>query len=156
MMGLSGERGVTLVELLVATAISATIMGMMAKSWDTIFLSQGTGQAIVAASVDLQTADYWITLDGQTAQTTDLVDGGPPGSSMTLTWGDGGQTSTYSLSGTELRRDFNGIVKTLAWNASSVSFSRQGRLITVALSLVPPGPWGVSQQSTFYVRLRPP
>lgn len=155
MKGLSGQHGVTLVELLVATAIASIILGVMARAWDVIFQSQGAGDALVSASVDLQNATYWITLDGQMAQATDLVDGAPPVSSMTLTWGGGSQTSAYSLSGTELRRNRNGTVKTIAWNVSSAGFSLQGRIITVTLYLVPPGKWGLSQQATFYVRLRP-
>ncbi|MFH1142044.1 MAG: prepilin-type N-terminal cleavage/methylation domain-containing protein [Chloroflexota bacterium] len=155
MKALSGQRGVTLVELLVATAIASVTLGVLATAWDVIYQSQGAGGALVSASVDLQNASYWITQDAQMAATTDLQDGNPPVSSMALTWGGGAQTSAYSLSGTELRRNFNGTVRTLAWNVSSVGFSLQGRLITITVSLVPPGKWGVSQQSTFYVRLRP-
>ena len=41
------------------------------------------------------------------------------------------------LEGTQLRRDYDGIVTTVARNISQIEFSQAGRLLTVSISCTP-------------------
>ena len=119
------------------------------------FLIRGNDQ--LKAVQDVQNAAYWLTLDGERGEATNLVDGALPAASMAVSWTSAGQphTSTYSLSGTELKRNDNGTVTTVARHVSAVEFSIAGRLITVTMTSTPEGRWGVSELATYKIWLRP-
>jgi len=151
------QRGITLVETLLATAIAAVIVGLLGSTIFLFMRSTEQGNKHLMAYQDLQNAGHWITRDGMAAQTTSLVNGAAPVTSMTLSWTDGGQsnTVTYSLSGDDLRRDYNGTAMTVARNVSSVGFSISQRVITSNITSAPAGRWEVSKEATYRVRLRP-
>ena len=157
MMSLSDQKGLTLVELLVAAAISSMIIGALGTALHQFIMTSKRGNDELRALHDVQNAGHWLNLDGERAEATNLVDGALPAESMTLSWANGGQahTSTYSLSGTELKRDHNGTVTTLARHVSDVQFSLAGRLITVTVTSTPEGRLGVSEQATYKIWLRP-
>ena len=151
------QRGITLVETLLATAIAAMIVGLLGSTIFLFMRSTEQGNKQLIAFQDLQNAGHWITRDGMAAQTTGLADGAAPVVSMTLSWTDGEQsnTVTYSLSGDDLRRNYNGTVMTVARNVSSVGFSISQRVITSNMTSAPAGRWGASKDATYKVRLRP-
>jgi len=150
------QKGLTLVEVVVATGIAAMIVVVLATSIFMFMRSTEQGNQQLKAYQDLQNAGHWITRDGVAAQTTNLIDGAAPVASMTLGWSDGGQSHTiiYSLSGDDLRRNHNGIVTTVARNVSSVGFSISQRTITGSVTAAPASRWGVSAVATYEVRLR--
>ncbi len=115
------------------------------------------GNNELSALSDVQNAGYWLTLDGERAEATNLVNGASPAGSMTLSWTSGGQahTSTFSLSGTELKRNYNGTNTTVARHISSVGFSIAAQLVTVTITSTPEGRVGVSEQATYKIWLRP-
>lgn len=157
MMNLSDQRGVTLVELLAATAISALIVTTLGTALHQFIRTSERGNDELRALHDVQNAGFRLALDGERAEATNLVDGALPVESMTLSWTSGGEahTSTYSLSGTELKRDHNGTIITVARHVSAVEFSIAGRVLTVTMTSTPEGRWGVSEQATYKIWLRP-
>jgi hypothetical protein len=93
------------------------------------------------------------------AQSTDLVDGAAPVSSMTLSWTDWSQDGgvphsvTYGLSGTELLRTYDGQTLTVGHYVTSVGFSLSGQALFVTITSE--GRTGVSNTKTYRVNLRP-
>jgi type II secretory pathway pseudopilin PulG len=138
------QRGLTLVETLLATAIATMIVGLLGSTLFMFMRSTEQGNKQLIAYQDLQNAGYWISQDGMAAQTTNLVT-------------DGGQsnTVTYSLSGDDLKRNHNGTVMSVARNISNVNFSISQRVITGNITSSPASRWGVSKEAIYKVSLRP-
>ena len=138
----SGQRGFTLVEMIVALGIMGIIVPALGLAifQMTNFTSRGNAQ--LATNDDLGVSMRWLDRDIQMAQTTDLVDAAPPVGSLTLNWTDefGGaaapHTTVYSLVGTELTRTYDGNTHSIARDVSSVQFSIQSKLLTVTLTSV--------------------
>jgi len=152
------QRGVTLVETLLAAGIATMIVGVLGSAIFLFWRATEQGNEQCRALHDVQNAGFWITRDGQRAQSTSLNEGEDPVESMTLSWTDGGQshTVTYSLSGTSLQRNYDGTVTTVARHISSVGFSISAqRVITADITSSPEGRWEISEQTTHKVYLRP-
>lgn len=156
MINLSGQKGITLVEVLVATAITGLIAGALGAAIHQFITTSERGNQKLTALNDVRNAGRWLTLDGRRAQSTNLVDGAPAVGSVTLSWTTEGQvhTTTYSLSGPELKRDLNGTVTTVARHVSTAGFSLAGQLFTATLTSTPEGRSPVSEQATYKVWLR--
>ena len=98
---MKGERGYTLVETLVAIAITGflvAVLGLVVQQMVTV-PEQGDDQ--VNALHAVQNAAHWVSLDGQTAKSAS------GGSSLNLTLPDASVIS-YTLSGGNLYRDLPG------------------------------------------------
>lgn len=151
------ERGMTLVELLLAAGIAAMVAGVLGSATFQFMQVTERGNDQFRALHNVQNAGYWITLDGRRAETTDLIEGAEPVESMTLSWTDSGQphTVTYSLTGTDLQRDHNGTMTIVARYVSSVGFSISEGVITATLTSSPDGRWEVSKETTYKVCPRP-
>ncbi len=138
---LKGQQGFTLVEMLVALGIMAALGTVLVGTLYQMGNFTSRGNAQLSVSADPRNAFGWLGKDVKMANTTDLVDGAPAVSSMTLNWTDKYQdTSTahsaaYSLVGTELRRTEDGVdTHSIARNVTSVEFSLAGRRVTVTLT----------------------
>ncbi|MFQ5934462.1 MAG: type II secretion system protein J [Dehalococcoidia bacterium] len=158
---LGGQRGFTLVEMLVALGIMAAVGSALVTSILQMsnFTSRGNAQLETAA--DMGISMRWLARDTQSAETTDLVDGDPPVSSMTLNWVDEydgasiSHSASYALDGRDLKRTYDGETHTVARRVSSVEFSLSGKLITVTLTSTD-DKWGsITKQFTHYFYLRP-
>lgn len=138
-----GQQGLTLIELLVAASIAGIVLPVVAAG---IFqITRGTvnvnrDQVIQQA---FENASSWLTRDLSLAQTTDVVDEDPAVNSIRVDWVDetgwaveGSESyyAIYSLSGTVLQRNYNGVTNNVARNVESISFSRSGDLITVSIT----------------------
>lgn len=158
MKKLSSQSGMTIVEMLIALAISAVILSSIGTALYIITNITGRGNAHAAAIQDLQRAAFWISHDGQMARTTDLIDGALPVASVTLSWLDAddvSHSSVYSLSGTELLRTYDGITTTVGMYISSVEFSLNDELLTYRIESTPPGRWAASRETIGVAHLRP-
>ena len=147
----------TLIELLVATAIMAMIMGVIGSAIYQFFSITERGNTDLSALHDVENAARWISRDGQMAAATDLVPGDPPVDSIRLNWTDERgelHSSTYSLSGTELERNYDGTVITVARHISAIEFSITDNLLTVHIESSVPGRWQETQEMTYKVCLR--
>lgn len=151
------QRGMTLVELLMAAGISAMLVGVLGSAIFQFMQVTERGNDQFRALHDLQNAGYWLTLDGKRAQTTTLIEGAQPVESMTLNWTDGSEshTATYSLSATALQRNHNGTITIVARHVSSVGFSISQGVITTTVTSSPEGRWEVSKEMTYKTCLRP-
>ena len=96
------------------------------------------------------------------AESTDFVEGADPVDCLTLTWIEWydfvnmPHSSSYYLEDTQLQRDYDGAVTTLARNISKIEFSQAGRILTVSVTCTPP--WWCPNgevQKTYRVYLRP-
>ena len=142
------QKGMTMVELVVATAITGVIVVFLGAAIYQILNVTGFGNDRLTAAHDLENASYWFNLDGQQARAAS------GGSGLALTLSDN-STVTYTLTGTELRRNAGGAYMVLARNIASINFSINNRVITMSLTSSPPGRYNVSQNGTYQVNLRP-
>jgi len=149
------QAGFTLVEVLLALGITALIAAPMTTG---IYQINNVSVRIdnrLRTLNDLQQAGRWLYTDGEVAESTNLVDNGPPTNTMSFTWNNGqAHTSTYSLSGTELQRNHNGNVITVARFISDAMFSISNQLITVELTSSPGNSSSVNKQAIYHIRLR--
>jgi prepilin-type N-terminal cleavage/methylation domain-containing protein len=144
----SGERGFTLVELLMGAAITAVIVGFLGFVVFQTFQVEEFGSAQIAARNELQNAAAWMQGDAVEARTAS------GGAQLTLTL-PGGSTITYAVSGTNLTRTSGGTVNTVARSISEASFSVTGRLIIVTLTSSPSGRSGAVAQASYMFNMRP-
>jgi type II secretory pathway pseudopilin PulG len=132
---MKGERGYTLVEALIAIAITG-------------FLVTVLGMVVQQMVHPVQNAAHWLTLDGQTAQSA------VGGSSLTLTLPNEG-TITYTLSGDKLYRLYGSSNRTMAGNVASANFTVQDRVIYMTIVTVPDSRWDISENYTYQAYMRP-
>jgi len=141
------ERGFTLVELVIAAAITGVIVSVVGGAIYQIIKVTDYGQEKMIALNELQNVAHWFGRDGQSASQA------TGGSELVLTIPDSSPI-TYSLVGTELRRTSGGSSLTLARNISSASFAVNERLITLTLTSSPQGKSNINEQATYQVLLR--
>jgi len=152
------QRGNTLLELLIAAAITGLIAAPTSAALFETFQTTTWGTQKSAQLGDLRNAATWLSVDIPLANSTDLPDGGPAQSSVVITFTDyygGGSTAhqvSYALVGTELRRTEDGATHTVAWHVTAVSFLRSGYLVTVTLTT--PSPSGSAEQTTYQFSMR--
>jgi Tfp pilus assembly protein PilE len=171
---MNGQKGMTMVELVVAIATTGIIVAFLGTAIYQILTVSGYGNDRLTATHELQNAAHWFNIDGQEAKAA------TGGTGLTLTMTDN-STISFRLVGTELRRTRSTLaieptivpVKTieaisaepgptkigqamvLARNITSASFSINDRLITMSLTAMPSGQYGVSENGTYRVHLRP-
>ena len=145
---MNGQKGMTLVELIVATATTGIIVAFLGVAIYQILTVSSYGNSRLIAAHELENAAYWFNRDGQQAVNAS------GGSGLALTLSDN-STVTYALSGAELRRTFGGNYMVLARNISSLGFAVNSRTVTMSLASSPQGQDSVSENGTYQVYLRP-
>jgi hypothetical protein len=83
--------------------------------------------------------------------------GGNPASGVVLVWDDiegNSHSTSYTYSGKELDRSFDGVSSTIAWNVSSAKFSLNDDVLTYTLTSEIEGRWEMDKKVTGYVNLR--
>ncbi len=142
------EGGFTLVELLIVTAITGFIFSVLGAAFHQVVTIPEYGNDRVTALHELQNVAHWVSLDGQTAQSA------TGGGELLLTLPDSSLIS-YTLAGTDFIRTTSTSNMTLAQNITSVNFTIQDRYITMDITSSPAGRWGVSENGTYKICLRP-
>ena len=145
---MNAQKGMTLVELIVAVAVTGVIVTFLGTAIYQILTVTGFGNDWLTAGHELENAAYWLNRDGQQSITAS------GGSGLSLTLSDN-STVTYALTGTELRRTAGGNNMILARNIASLNFSVNNRIITMSLTSTPEGRDNVSENGTYQVYLRP-
>jgi len=145
---MKGERGSTLIGLLIATAITGLTVSLLGTAAYQVLTTTDYASGRMIAMHELQNAAYWVGRDGQSAG---LATGGD---SLVLTLPD--ETSiTYLIVGTEFCRTAGESQMTIAQNISDVSFSVEDGVITMSITASPEGRPDVSEQRTYKICLRP-
>jgi len=116
----AGEKGATLLELIAGMAIVALIVGgvggLIYQEWS----GTATAKTSITASHEIGNAARLISQDGVMAASTNLVEGAQPTDQLTLTWMERHEfvdlphAASYWLEGTQLRRNYDGTVTTVA------------------------------------------
>lgn len=145
---MKGQQGFTLVELLIVTAIMGVIFSGLGEAFHQVVTIPEYGNDRVTALHELQNVAHWVNLDGQMAQSA------TGGNELVLTLPDNSSIS-YTLAGTDLVRSTSTANRTLANNITTINFSIQDRYITMDIASSPAGRWGVSENETYKVYLRP-
>jgi type II secretory pathway pseudopilin PulG len=146
----------TLIEILIALAITSVVVGGLAAAIYTIMSVTGRGNAEISILRDIQSASYWINNDARIARDVTLT-GGVPASGIILDWDDSEgnpHSCNYTLTGRVLIRNFNGTSSTIAWNISSLEFSLNDNVLTYTLISETEGRWVVNKDVTGYVNIR--
>ena len=142
------ERGYTLVELMIALAITgflAATLGLVVQQTVTV---PERGSAQVNARHAIQNAAHWVSLDGQTAKSAS------GGSGLALTLPDDSSVS-YILDGDDLHRISGSSDRTIAQGIASANFSVDGRQITMNISAATDSRWDMSESGTYQINMRP-
>jgi len=145
---MNDQRGMTMVELVMAIATTGIIVVFLGTAIYQIITVSGYGNDRLTATHELENVAHWFNIDGQGAKTAEV------GSTLELTMTDN-SSITYTLSGTEMLRSAAGYEMTLARNISDANFTINNRVVTMSLTAVPPGRYGVSENGTYQVYLRP-
>jgi len=158
----SRQTGMTLIELLVSMAITAMlVVGIGGLIYHEV-TTTNTIKNIVTTTQEITSAAHSISKDAVMAESTDLVEGTQSANQVTLSWTERldfvniPHTSSYYLSGTDLQRDYDNQVNTVARNISKVEFSQNARMLTVSISCT--SPWRVvnpTVEKTYCIYLRP-
>ncbi len=143
-----GEQGFTLVELLIVTAITGFVTGVLGMAIHHIVTIPEYGNDRITALHELQNVAHWVSIDGQMSKSAS------GGNQLVLTLPDNSSIS-YTMEGTELHRIAGTSNMTLARNITSVDFSIQNRIISMNIVSSPAGRWSVSENGTYKVCLRP-
>ena len=142
------EQGFTLVELLVVTAITGLIAGVLGTAIYHIVTIPEYGNDRLTAMHEVQNIAHWVSFDGQMAKAAS------GGNELILTLPDDSLIS-YTVNGTALHRTTGTSQRTLAQNITSANFSVQNRYITMDITSSLGGRWSVSENGTYMVYLRP-
>lgn len=137
--GPGGSGGFTLIETLLAVALTVMAVSIVGSSIFQALSLEGVWRQDVVATREVRHAASWFAGDALNATATDLVDGAPPAGSVALSWDDAsgtGHSALYSVSGSELTRDFDGAQITLARQVVSTAFSLSGKVLTFELTVV--------------------
>ena len=158
------QNGFTLVELLGAMAVSAMVMMGIVLILCQVMTGSDRNRNQVVALTDVNQAALTIKKDLQMAQSTDLADGEPaPQGSVELAWIDYSgfdtetqysHSSSYTLSGNQLRRTYDGTEHVIGRHITYIGFTQNGRMINVVITATSPEPAPRDETLRFSVRMR--
>ncbi len=160
MKGRAKQEGVTLLELMVGMAITAMIVGAVVGLIFLEWSGTATAKTSVTVAHEIRNAARWISQDGMMAESSDIIEGAQSTDNLTLTWiyrqdfANIPHSSSYYLEGTELRRNYDGIVTIVARNISKIEFSQTGRLLTVSISCTPQWWRSATAEKSYIIYLR--
>ncbi len=148
------ERGVTLVEILVALAITGLITGTLVTAIYQIYQVTGWGSNQMRVQHDLQNAATWLNRDVVSASEAGVTDSRmvltiPYCITATLT-----VTYTYSAADRTLARDSGGSELIVARHVDSVDFSATGTVTSVIIITITSRASDVTQSATLQLDMR--
>ncbi|MBN1160781.1 MAG: prepilin-type N-terminal cleavage/methylation domain-containing protein [Dehalococcoidales bacterium] len=145
---MKGERGYTLVEGLIAIAITGFLVTALSIVVQQMVVVPERGDDQIDAIHPVQNAAHWLTLDGQTAESAS------GGSSLMLTLPNE-NIITYTFSGDKLFRLYGSSNRTIADNVASANFTVLDRVIYMTIATLPDSRWNISENYTYRAYMRP-
>ena len=159
------QKGFTLVEILVAMLVGGLVMTASLQIFYQLVWGTLRSQDKVLSLTDVNYAIMLIKRDIQMCQYTSLTDGDPvPQSWVSLSWVDhtsfaadnssSSHYSNYTLSGTELLRDYDSTTRVVGRHITSIGFTQNNRVISCNITATGPGATQRGQTLEFKVRMR--
>ena len=153
-MKMRGQHGFTLIELMLAMAISGTVLSVVVSGIFQIVTGTARINTDLIIQQDIDSASSWFRRDLSQAQATDVEDGAPSEPSMVVSWIDetvAGAASPnhcvryYVEPGTTLlKRNYDGgsgtdctidgAIATVGRYVEDIQFSRSGKFISIAIT----------------------
>ena len=155
------QKGIILLDLVLGLAIATTVIGGIVGVIHHQVTTTETTKTVVTTTHEITNAARWISKDAMMAESTDLMEGAQPVNQITLSWVERfdfvniPHTSSYYLYGTELRRDYDGTVTTIAREISEIEYCQTDNLLTVSITCT--APWRVTNPTvtqTYRICLR--
>ncbi|MDP3879731.1 MAG: prepilin-type N-terminal cleavage/methylation domain-containing protein [Dehalococcoidales bacterium] len=164
--GAMNQKGFTLIEILVVMLVGGMVMAAALSITHHIFRGTDRTNSQTVALTDAAQAAHRIKKDLMMTQNTNLTYGGPPQSAVSLTWtdytssfGSSQQTphsSAYALSDNNLlQRTYDGTVSIVGRSITSLGFTQDGQVITVAITATGPKPQQRMESIQFSIHMRP-
>jgi len=154
------QKGMTLIELVVALAITATIsLGILGLIYHE-FNGTAIAKSSVTAACEIENAARLICQDCTMAGGTSLSEGIPEINDITLNWVDRygfinlPHCSRYYVDGMKLYRDYDGTVSMVADNIHQISFLQESQIITISITCQPPWWKSPAREEIYRVFLR--
>ncbi len=136
------ERGFSLVEAIASIGVLGLVMGLISLSIFQILSIERWWKADVLAAKELRHAMSWYGRDAPNAESTTLVNGAGQVPTVVITWADAddiNHSATYSFTGGQLIRTYDGAPIVVARNVTSAGFNRTGQLLRIQLSVTSSG-----------------
>ena len=152
---MSSERGVTLLETLIAIGIITRALTMVGGPLYGALAADDEWREDVSATAAWRQAAVFVARDGANAETTSLADGAQPVAAATLSWTDSAaaaHTAGYALSNAMLIRTLDGAPQVVARRVVEVGFSRSGDVMTFTIEVDSGG--GTTETAAASVLLR--
>jgi prepilin-type N-terminal cleavage/methylation domain-containing protein len=156
----ANQKGFTLIEMIISVALIGMLSAVLITA---VFQIQNVTEDTTdrtTGNIQVQIAGRWFSRDVKKAADTTPGDGAPATDTLTLQWEDQYEdayvehTVQYYLSGAELKRDYDGVVTTVARYISDVDFSRSGSVVTMDIIATSDGTIENSEEGTYRVTLR--
>jgi prepilin-type N-terminal cleavage/methylation domain-containing protein len=145
---MKGQQGYTLVEALIAIAITGFIVTIIGMTIQQMVIVPERGDDQLDAIHPVQNAAHWLALDGQMAESA------VGGSGLTITL-PSEVTITYTFSDNKLYRNYVGVNRMIASNVASVNFTVQDKAIYMTIATLPDSRWDISENYTYQAFMRP-
>ena len=156
------QKGFTLIEILVVTAIGGMLMAGLVTAIIQVYLGNIRNSDQVVILTELDHAVLWIKKDLEMVQSTDLTE--EDQIPVTLWWTDytGWTTEemrdhyvTYALSGTELLRTYDGTEYVIGRHITDIGFTQNGGAINVTITATSERASQQTETLKFSVLVRP-
>ena len=158
------QKGFTLIEVLVGMLVGGMIMSAVIGS--VYQITTGTGKVNWESTTlaDMENAAHCIVRDVMMAHSTDLEPGEPPMDGLHISWQDltnaalleesVAHSITYTHSGKELQRNYDGVVTIIGRDLDDVSFGINGRVVSVNMTSTREGYEGATITRKYLIYLR--
>ncbi|MFC2033845.1 hypothetical protein ACFLTT_00370 [Chloroflexota bacterium] len=156
----SGQKGMILLETIAGVAISSIILSAVVGLIYHEIITTSSAKDSITATQEIDSAIRCISSDIMMAENSNLLAATSPIEQLNLSWMERYEFSniphncTYQLVGTELKRDYDGVIKTIARDISSIAFSQVDNVITITICCTPSWRDANTVERTFRVSLR--
>jgi prepilin-type N-terminal cleavage/methylation domain-containing protein len=158
------QKGFTLLELLLALVIGGAALTAALAVYFELMWGNGRIRSVAMSGMDANNAALAIQKDLVMTQSSNLTDGDPtPQSSVTFSWTDytgfessnySTHYSSYSLTGTNLWRTYDGASEIVGRKITYLGFTRQDKVINVVITSTEAGPPATDKTVEFSVLTR--